>query len=228
MNDAPVTDRQVRTTIESLLRDTPEAVGEPLSDVDRSLVEYGVSVSVVVLDLPSARSHAVRALELGATVDQLQEVAVLVSGLGVHTLMAASQDLVEVALSQGRALPDTDHDDDRVWQRYVGGSSYWQAFEARVPGFLRALRQLSPDAFETFFRIGALTFRAQHLSQRTIELVSIAVDVVPQHRFLPGLALHVDGAIRAGTNHQQIEEAVEIGFAAPPSPGVGAVTNRSS
>lgn len=225
MTTTGVTDRHVQTAIEDLLRDAPE--GEPLSALEHPLIAYGVHTSVVVLDIDSAHHHAVRALEHGATVAQLQEVAALVTGLGLHTLMAASQDLVKAAESQGHRLPEIDHRTDELWQRYVASSAYWHSFQDKVPGFLDALRRLSPHSFETFFQVGALTFRANHLPRRTIELAAIAADTIPQHRFLPGLALHVEGALRAGAGRRQIREAVDVGRSAPPPAGVGLLTNGS-
>jgi len=213
-----VTSEHVQSLVHELSRDAPE--GEPLSPVDRARIAYGVCTSVCVLDVASARTHATHAMEQGATPQELQEIATLVAGLGVHTFVAASQDLVEAAAAQGQPLPEVDLDGDEPWQRHVGDSGYWRAFEDRVPGFLGALRRLSPHAFEAFFHIGALTFRAELLPRRTIELASMAVDVTPGHRFLPGLALHVDGALRAGTGRRQVQDAVDLGMAAPPSPGV--------
>jgi hypothetical protein len=41
------------------------------------------------------------------------------------------------------------------------------------------------------------------------------------HRYLPGLRLHLDNALRLGAGRIQLLEAMDLGAAAPPHRGVG-------
>jgi alkylhydroperoxidase/carboxymuconolactone decarboxylase family protein YurZ len=209
----------VRDEVESLL--SGAVPGAPLTHVVRALVEYAVCTSVTTLDLAAARPAAERALDEGATVDQLHEVLTLVSGLGVHTLMEGTRDLADLVTSRGGELPEIDERRSGLRRRLLGTAAYWHTFEEHVPGFLDALLRLSPEAFEGFVSYGAIPARTRHLPPVVKEIISVAVDALPTHRYLPGLRLHVAGALRLGAGRAEIQEAVEIASGAPEPPGVG-------
>lgn len=202
-----------------LLNDAP--AGKPLAPVVRALVEYGVSTSVTTLDLCRARTWAETALDEGATPAQLQEVLTLVSGLGVHTLMEGSRDLAELITARGETLPLLESRHTELRERLLGGSPFWDEFEQHVPGFLDALLRLSPEAFEGFIAYGAIPSRTRQLRPVVKEIIAVAVDSLPNHRYLPGLRLHLANALRLGAGRAEITETVAIAAAAPEPPGVG-------
>ena len=193
--------------------------GQPLTALDRTLVEYAIATSVTTLDLAAGRRRAETALDLGATPGQLQEVLTLVSGLGVHTLMEGSRDLADIIARRG-GLPAVDPARRELRDRLLRPDSYWQCFEQPVPGFLDALLRLSPEAFEGFISYGSLPARTRQLPAVLRELISVAVDALPNHRYLPGLRLHLANAVRLGAGRAELLEAIDLAGAAPPPPGV--------
>ena len=195
--------------------------GDPLEERTRVLIEYAVCVALGSLDVSAARPYAERALDLGVSADQLHEILMLVSGLGVHTLMEGSRALGTVLRDRGLGLPERDALRDRLWRENIGSAPYWETFERHVPGFLDDLLSLSPEAFAAFVAYCAVPARTQHVDALTKELVSIAVDSTPMHRYLPGLRLHLDNALRLGAGRIQLLEAMDLGAAAPPHRGVG-------
>ncbi|MCW2672448.1 MAG: hypothetical protein JWP14_1037 [Frankiales bacterium] len=210
---------ELHDEVEKLLADV--LPGEPLSPVARSLVEYAVLTSVAILDLAGARKAAEAALDAGATSAQLHEVLVLVSGLGLHTLMEGSRDLAEIITRRGGRLPKIDEHRAAIRDRMLGTASYWNAFEGEVPGFLDALLRLSPEGFEGFVSFGAIPARTHQVAPLVKEIISVAVDALPNHRYLPGLRLHLGNALRLGAGRAEINEAVAIAAAVPEPPGVG-------
>jgi alkylhydroperoxidase/carboxymuconolactone decarboxylase family protein YurZ len=209
------------------LRDEVEALlagaspGESLAPVVRSLVEYAICSSVTVLDLVGARAAAERALHQGATAGQLHEVLALVSGLGVHTLMEGSRDLADLLTSRGEKLPEVDADRAELRERLLGGAaSYWDVFEAHVPGFLDVLLRLSPEAFAGFISYGAIPARTRQLRPVVKEIISVAMDALPNHRYMPGLRLHLGNALQLGAGRTEIREAIDLASSAPEPPGV--------
>lgn len=209
----------LRHEVHELLEGAPP--GRPLTQVARALVEYAVRVSVTTLDMDGARRAAVTALDVGATPEQLQEVLTLVSGLGMHTLMEGARDLAELIALRGGALPEVDERRAALRGKLLGTSSYWKVFESFVPGFLDAVLRLSPEAFEGCVSYGAIPARTQQLPVVIKEIVSVAVDALPNHRYLPGLRLHLHNALRSGAGRTEILEALDLAAAAPPPPGVG-------
>lgn len=196
------------------------APGEPMDSLERSLVVLGVSVSVTSLDRTAIERSIGSAFDQGASADQIQEVVSLVSGLGVHSLMASSAAIADAARAHGRALPtDLVPHQRELWERHVGNDQYWAKFNNSVPGFLDALIRLSPDQFEAFFTYCAVPWKARAVRARTKELVALACDATPVHRFLPGFLLHLDNALAVGVGRLAILETLELAEHAPPHRG---------
>lgn len=208
----------LREEARGLLADADDGAG--LDDVTRTLVAYAVCASVATLDLGAGDQHAARALDLGATPEQLHEVLVLVSGLGVHTLMEGSRSLATLLRYRGQDLPEIDDARETLLERYVGSSRYWQFFESHVPGFLDAILRLSPAGFEGFMRYGAIPSKTRQLEPVVKEIISVAVDATPTHRYMPGLRLHLANALALGSGRSSLLEAIDIAAAAPSAPGV--------
>jgi alkylhydroperoxidase/carboxymuconolactone decarboxylase family protein YurZ len=209
----------LRDEVEELLGNA--APGAPLTPTVRALIEYAVCTSVTILDLARARVAAATALDEGATAGQLQEVLALVSGLGVHTLMEGSRDLADLVTRRGDELPEVDEHRSELRGRLLGGAPFWDVFEDHVQGFLDSLLRLSPEGFEGFVAYGAIPARTRQLAPVVKELVAVAVDALPNHRYMPGLRLHLATALRLGAGRAEINAAVAIAAAAPEPPGVG-------
>ncbi|MES2363228.1 MAG: carboxymuconolactone decarboxylase family protein [Pseudomonadota bacterium] len=199
--------------------------GGPSLDVQTSeLIAFAVRVSVTTLDSVSAQTHAQRALDAGATTEQLHELVFLVSGLGVHTLFEGTRLVNRLAMPAASvrddSAPPLDEERQRLWDTWIGQDRYWQGFEREVPGFLVELLQASPQGFDAFFRYCAVPWTMGKLPPLTKELVSMAADATPTHRFLPGMRLHLRNAVKLGAGREMVLKVLEIAAAAPAHPGV--------
>jgi alkylhydroperoxidase/carboxymuconolactone decarboxylase family protein YurZ len=210
----------------SLLDGVPE--GPELDVRTSALIELAVRGAVTALDVDGIRAATGLALDAGATADQIHETLVLVSGLGVHTLMEGSRQVAEVLAQRGRALPRPDQARIELRELHQGTDPYWDGMEREVPGFLDALLRLSPEAYEAFFAYCAVPWRTRALPGRSKELISMATDATPTHRYLPGMRLHLTNAVRLGLGRAAVLAALQIAAAAPAHPGVpGAGPPRS-
>lgn len=210
---------QVREQAEALL-DGVEA-GEPLDALTASLIGLAVRAAVTTLDSEGTREFARRALAAGATPAQLSEVLMLIAGLGVHTLMEGVRDLEAVLEERGEAeRGPLEGERAELWREHVGADPYWESFELQVPGFLDALVQQSPESFAAFFALCQVPWRMGNVPARTKELIALATDSMPSHRYLPGVRIHTLGALKAGALGTAIREAIEIGAATPAPEGV--------
>lgn len=198
--------------------------GPVLDDLSCTLIAFAVRISVATLDSEGARQQAGLAMDLGASTDQLHEVVLLVSGLGVHSLFEGTRlvNALSAAPASNTASPTPPLDETRqpLWDKWIGTGDYWQAFEREVPGFLVNLLHVSPEGFDTFFRYCAVPWKSSHLPVLTKELISMAADATPTHRFMPGMRLHLGNAIKMGAGRAMVMKALEIAAAAPEHPGV--------
>lgn len=219
---AVVTLDAVREEALTLLEEVRE--GPALDETTSALIAFAVRISVPTLDPESTQDWVARALDAGATAEQVHEAIVLVSALGVHSLMEGSRRLARVLRERGDTALDAPLDADRaaLRLRLQGDDRFWVDFEREVPGFLDALLRVSPEAYEAFFAYCAVPWRSGHLPALTKELISLASDATPAHRYLPGLRLHLANAVRLGAGRLAVLQALEIAAAAPQHRGVPA------
>lgn len=209
-----ITLEDVRAEAMRQLEGVPE--GDDLDARTAALVAFAAHLSVTTLDTQGGLPHARKAMEQGATEAQLVEILLLVSALGVHSLFEG----VRLVRGLGADGAPRDAGRQRLWDEHVGGNRYWEAFEQEVPGFLDGLLQTSPPGFDLFFRYCALPWQSAQLPPLTKELVAMAVDATPTHRFLPGLRLHLRNAIKLGAGSRQIVQVLDVAAATPAHAGI--------
>jgi alkylhydroperoxidase/carboxymuconolactone decarboxylase family protein YurZ len=158
-----------------------------------------------------------QAMDAGASIAQVQEIVALTSGLGVHSLMISAVTVLEEAARRGIADPDVrlDIEQQRLWDRHVGGDPFWHGFSEELPGFLEAMLRLSPDIFVGFFEYCAIPWRSGTVRAKVKELAALACDATPSHRFRPGFRIHLKNAIGLGVGRMAIFQALDIAAAAP-------------
>jgi len=211
----------VRQHALKLLEGAP--AGEGLDEISRILIELAAAAAVTSLDVERIEFYAARALAAGATAEQVHEVLVLVSGLGVHTLMMGTRTLGLLLLQAGdsRMTSRLDERQAELWRARVAGDPFWDSVEREIPGFLDSLLRLDPIAFDGFFQYCSLPWKTHTLSAMTKELMAMAVDATPTHRFLPGVRLHLRNALQLGAGRVAVLGALELAAKAAPHVGVG-------
>jgi alkylhydroperoxidase/carboxymuconolactone decarboxylase family protein YurZ len=216
-----VTLARLREEALSLLADVPE--GDGLDELTVSLVRLAVRGAVTALDRDAIDEAIADALDAGASAAQVHETLVVVSGLGVHSLMEGSSRVAAALRERGDTF-DGPLDAERaaLRERMQGGDPYWDDFDREVPGFLDSLLRLSPEAYEAFFTYCAVPWRTGAVRGRTKELMSMAVDATPTHRYLPGMRLHLANAVRLGAGRTAILSTLDLAAGAPEHSGVQA------
>jgi alkylhydroperoxidase/carboxymuconolactone decarboxylase family protein YurZ len=213
-----VTVPELRAEVEAMLDGVP--AGEPLDGRREALVEFAIRATPTVLHGPELTTTAAAALDAGVTPEQLHEALMFVSGIGLHSVIEGTRRLGDLFAERDEDLVTRPLDADRqaLLDRYVDDSL--ARFETAVPGFFETLARVSPTAFEGFFAYRSLPWQDPLLDPLTKELMAIAVDAVPSHRFLPTLRLHVLRAIELGAGSAEILATLDLAAAAPDHPGV--------
>ena len=207
-----------KTTLNSL---RGVAEGTPLTPLPRALIQLGLAASVTSLDRGALTTAVAAAFDRGATPTQVQEVIALVSGLGVHSLMISAVVVLEESQRRGLITNSEALDADRqiLWDARVGDDPFWADFEREMPGFLKAMLILSPDIFTGFFDYCAIPWKSGAVPARVKELIAMASDATPAHRFGPGFRVHMGNALKLGCGRAEILEALNLAAAAPPHRG---------
>lgn len=219
-----ITTARAREEAEVLLEGVPD--GNDLDAPTAAIIALGVHAAVSTLAPEEVTHWAGRALDAGATPEEVHEALVVVSGLGVHTLMEGTSRVAALARARGLRpdVLDAPLDPERAALRRSkqGDDPYWEDFDRETPGFLDDLLRISPEAYIAFFDYCAVPWRTRALRARVKELLSLACDASPTHRYLPGLRLHVRNAIALGVGRRAVIEALDIAATASPHRGVPA------
>lgn len=186
--------------------------GAPLDAKNAAVIAFSVHAAVTSLDREACIQLSDDAIAAGASAEELHEALVLVSALGVHSLMEFSPLLLQhLRRANGtKTITPLNKQQQKIWNEYVGDDPYWVRMEELAPGFLGALLRFSPEAFEGFFRYCALPWRSGLLPALTKELIAMACDASTSHRYLPGLRLHVANAIKLGAGKSAILQTLDI------------------
>lgn len=195
--------------------------GTPLDEATAALIAFAVRISVTSLDVAGADMFARRALAAGITADQLHEAVILMSGVGVHSLFEGTRLVARLTDEATASDAPLSEDHQQLWDSTIGRDKYWDGLEREVPGFLKTLMRTSKSCFDAFFRYCAVPWKSGHLPVLTKELMSMAADATPTHRYMPGMRLHLLNAIRLGAGRAAITQTLDIAAASPEHPGVG-------
>jgi alkylhydroperoxidase/carboxymuconolactone decarboxylase family protein YurZ len=196
------------------------AEGDPLDAATTALIALAVRAAPTVLDTDGIRWFSARALDAGASAEQIHDTLVLVAGLGFHTLAEGSRQLVAVMHERGDDVPPLDERRRQLHERHIGTDAYWARLKAETPGFVDALLRLSPDAFEAFVAFVGVPWRSGALPAPVKELICMTVDATPTHRYGPGVRLHLANAVALGVGRVAVIESLRIAASAPPHRGV--------
>jgi alkylhydroperoxidase/carboxymuconolactone decarboxylase family protein YurZ len=195
--------------------------GASLDEQERALIKLGLAASVTSLNCPAIDSALRECFRAGATPGHVQEIVSVVSALGVHSLMVTATAILDRAREAGFDVdsPISDVDEAR-WHARVGDDPFWADMERQVPGFLRAMLRLSPAQFDAFFDYCAVPWKSGVIRARLKELLAMACDATPAHRFMPGFRLHLANAVKLGAGRGAIVECLTLAAAAPEHVGV--------
>lgn len=216
-----LTVERIGAEVAELLRDAPP--GEPLTARTAALVGLATRACGTTLDLDGTREWTQRVLDAGGTAEQIAEMMVLISGIGIHGLIGTASAIARTLRDQDRPAlaAQLTSEQQATWDRLIGDDAR-EARIARVsPDFLPTLVQLVPEPMIK----AVLDFRAAPWSSRTLsplqmELIGIAVDTMPSHRFLPTLRMHVGRALELGAGRREIEDVLALSAAAPAHRGL--------
>ncbi|MGE3744772.1 MAG: carboxymuconolactone decarboxylase family protein [Sphingomonadaceae bacterium] len=180
------------------------------------MIRLGLSASVTALNRDAVRTSIDEAAKAGATAAQMQEVVSLVSGLGVHSLMATA---VPIALAAQVESAQFTPEQQMLWEKYVGNDPFWSDFETELPHFLGAMLRLSSEQFIAFFEYCSVPWKSGQVRARLKELIAMACDATPAHRFAPGFRLHLRNALKLGAGRLAVMKALELAAETPPHEG---------
>src|SRR5262249_52972213 len=148
----------------------------------KELVCVAIDGAATHLYEPGLREHVRRAIELGATKEELLEVLQLTATLGIHSCTVGVPILVEALGEREPATPTGRQ--QQLKADFERNRGYWNPF-------WDGLLELDPDFFEAYTAYSSLPWRDGVLEPKVKELIYTAFDASATHMYLPGLKQHV-------------------------------------
>lgn len=171
----------------------------------REFIHITADANATHMYAPGVQQHIRRALELGATQQEVMEVLECASTVGIHAMTVGVPTLLEVLEEEGlRSGPRAyDARQEELKAEFTSSRGYWDDLWAGV-------LELDPDFFEAYLNFSSLPWRNGVLEPKVREFVYITFDASATHMYVPGLKLHIRNALRYGATEQELMELLEI------------------
>jgi alkylhydroperoxidase/carboxymuconolactone decarboxylase family protein YurZ len=172
----------------------------------KELVLIALHATASTMDGPGVRRHVVRALEAGATQQDIVDVLVTIVGVANHALYFSVPVLVRElqAMDHPQAeLPPLSAEGQAIKDEFVRARGFWN--EPR-----EVIARMMPEYFAALSEVTTESWSHGPLQEKDRELICIAVDSTPTHMFEPGLAMHIRHALQKGARREEILEVLQL------------------
>lgn len=181
----------------------PRDNGGALDPKNREFVLIAVNNAVTHMSQSAVQIHIENAFDLGATFEEIKQVLLLSSGLGIHSMTEGVPILVEEGeLLDGRS-GQLNADEQRVKERFEAARGYWSPFWESVV-------KMDHEFLDTYTDLSAHPRQGGPLDEKVVEYITIAEDAATTHLYLKGLRIHIQNALKAGGTEQEILEILEV------------------
>ncbi|MGA9017558.1 MAG: carboxymuconolactone decarboxylase family protein [Candidatus Cybelea sp.] len=165
------------------------------------LISLAVNAACTNLNLDGTRRHIKRAIEAGATRDELLMVLKMASLLSIHVCSLGAPILIEEAGAAGASAKGKSAATPACDRMRAAGqwNVAWDPFY-----------EIDPEWTEAFIVCGAPVYAGGVLDPKLAELLSIAFDVSFTHMYAPGVRRHVKAALRLGATVEEIMDVLKL------------------
>lgn len=169
--------------------------GDRLERRLKELLHVAVDCNTTHLYHRGTRVHIQNALDHGATIDELVEVVVLTSTLGVHDVAAGAAILDDVVGGETAGDPE-------LRDELAGQLGFWTES-------LDALLARDPNHVEHYANLLGVAWEEGPLAPREKHLILLATEIAPTRRNHEAARAHVEGALDAGASESEVLAAIE-------------------
>jgi alkylhydroperoxidase/carboxymuconolactone decarboxylase family protein YurZ len=189
--------------LDTLLKIYDSSRERTLDERTTALIQVSVTASTTGFDQRGLRKHIRTALDHGGSVEEILDVFYLTVQLGNHSIFKGASLLSE--LERSADSPDGESQQS-ILNRLRSEKPYWEFI---YPDVL-ALYEFDPELLELIMEVTHYTFAESDLDRKTIELISLGLDISTNHLYLSGAKTHVQNALKAGATPEEIIEVYKI------------------
>jgi len=172
----------------------------PVKDVE--LISIAVHAACTNLSAEGTQRHIRRALEAGATRDEILMVIKMASLLSIHTASLGAPILLDEAKSAGLELKPKKKVLTPVCDKMKQAGQWNAAWDS--------FYEIDPAWTEAIIAVSLPVYTSGVFSPKLAELLSIAVDASITHMYAPGTRRHIHSALKLGATIEEIMEVLKI------------------
>lgn len=172
--------------------------------LDRKTVELicvAINAACTNLNEDGTRRHIRRALEAGATRDELLTVLKMASLLSIHTCSLGAPILIEESKAAG-VIAKVKRAETPMCDRMRAAGQWNVAWDP--------FYDIDPVWTESFMVCGAPVYSGNVLDKKLAELLSIAFDASYTHMYAPGTRRHIKAALELGATVEEIMDVLKL------------------
>lgn len=179
----------------------------PLDPKVKEFVLVALSSATTALDTDATREHVGRALDRGATFEEVLEVLELTSILGMHSATTGYPILAEEANLDGDEARRDEIDQilDELAENKEFFSAVWDDIVAIVEN--------EPDYWRYLYGFLRHPYHDGILDPKVMEFIYIGIDVGTSHLYTQGLTVHIRNALLLGATPEEIMEVFHLASA---------------
>jgi len=165
------------------------------------LICVAINAACTNLNEDGTRRHIRKALEAGATREELVTVLKMASLLSIHTCSLGAPILIEEARAAGVTAKEKRSETPMCDRMRAAGqwSVAWDPFY-----------DIDPVWTEAFMACGAPVYSGGLLDKKLAELLSIAFDASYTHMYAPGTRRHIKAALELGATIEEIMDVLKL------------------
>lgn len=167
------------------------------------LVSLAVNVAATNLNADGTRRHIARALDAGATRDEILTIIKMGTVMTIHSCSLGAPILLDEAAAAGVTVAPPDPLPPTPACDRMRAIGQWNT--AWDPFF-----DLDPQWTDQFMAAGAGIYGSGVFDPKLVELLSIAFDASFTHMYAPGTRRHIKAALALGATPAEIMEVLKI------------------
>jgi len=173
----------------------------------KEFIYIAIDAATTHLYNPGTRIHIANALRHGASKEEIMEVLMIASVLGIHTITDSVPILIDVLKAAGKdpkvGEKKLNAKQQALKDEFTKNRGYWAPLFDGVLHF-------SPEFFKAYTDLSSVPWKHGTLEPKVKELLYVAIDASTTHLYNAGTKLHMANAVRHGATAAEIMEVLML------------------
>jgi len=173
----------------------------------KEFVYIAIDAATTHLYNSGTRIHIANALRHGASRDEIMEVLMIASVLGIHTMTDSVPIMMAVLREAGK---DPKVGKTPLTARQKAIKEEFRKNRGFFPDVFAPVLHFSPDFFQAYTDLSSAPWKMGLLEPKIRELLYVAIDASTTHLYNAGTKTHMANAVRHGATAEEIMEVLML------------------